>query len=109
MGSEMCIRDSLNPTYMETKDDNIHVISVSSGEDRIFPPVTITCGDAQILQHIETNSIETTNTIMSLSLLLAIEQQTRPMLDYASLKAELINNPNMKQFTRESPGHRHPF
>ena len=42
---------------------------------------------------------------MSLSLLLAIEQQTRPMLDHASLKAELINNPNMKQFTRESPGH----
>ena len=42
---------------------------------------------------------------MSLSLLLAIEQQTRPELDFATLKAELAANGNLVQAIRRAPGH----
>ena len=86
------------------QQDNARILSVSPAEEGVLPPVTISCGNAQIQQHIELPSIETSKTLMSLSLLLAIEQRTCPTLDVATLKAELAANGNLIQAMRRAPG-----
>ena len=86
------------PAQVAERDPN-RVLSVSPVQQGILPPVTITCGDAQILQHIELPSAEVSRTIVSLSLLLATEQQSRPHLDIATLKVVLL-----QRYERQAPG-----
>ena len=97
------VSDSEAPEQKEESDPTC-IFYVSPGEEGILRPNTITGGDAHIRQHIEQPIVEISETILSLSLLLAAEQQTRPHVDIATLKAEPVNNENIQNLKKQAPG-----
>ena len=68
-----------------------NIIAISPGEGGVSPPLTITCGVAQIQKHVDFDPLVCPNTLLSLTVLLAIESVSRPMLTYSVLLKELLN------------------
>ena len=73
------------------QDDQVRVISVAEtgGPSR---PVVFTCGEKQVLTTLETPATNSTETIISIHLLLSAEQKSRPALTLVQLKEELCRN-----------------
>ena len=73
------------------QDDQVRVISVAEagGPSR---PVVITCGEKQVLTTLEAPAPDCTETLISIHLLLSVEQKSRPELTLTQLKEELCRN-----------------
>ena len=73
------------------QDDQVRVISVAEAGCP-SRPITITCGDKQVLTTLEAPASDCTETLFSIHLLLSAEQKSRPELTLAQLKEELCRN-----------------
>ena len=73
------------------QDDQVRVISVAEAGCP-SRPITITCGDTQVLTTLEATASDCTETLFSIHLLLSAEQKARPELTLAQLKEELCRN-----------------
>ena len=95
-----------NSVAWENKDQ-VRAISVAEdgGSSR---PIIVTCGEKQVLITLEAPAPNCTETLISIHLLLSVEQKLRPALTLAQLKEELCRNTkytiasrSLPHFTRE--------
>ena len=94
-----------NPVTEETvtkTNSCIRIISLSDS-DGPAAPVMITCGQKQPCTALEPPSPNCQETMISIHLLLSVEQQTRPSLTLHQLKEELCRNRHLRVASRPLP------